>query len=132
MCMNVYDSSSVNSQSHPSDATTGLKHFHRQLDLGSFPLSVDPPPPLGWVKPNFNTAVRDSQLTISVVARNAFSNILLIKIGKLSLIEPTLGEALAVNMVVDYAIDEGWTCCLFEGDSQVVISELNSFEPISI
>ncbi|PON71357.1 hypothetical protein PanWU01x14_074970 [Parasponia andersonii] len=81
----------------------------------------------GWVKLNFDTAILDSQLIISVVPRNAFSNILLIKTGMLSLIDPTLGEALAVNMVVDYAID-----CFFEGDSQVVISELKSFDPVSM
>lgn len=82
-------------------------------------------PSQGWIKINFDVAIRELSSITSLLAHNEFGKIILVAAQKLYYTEPNLSEALATLFTINTTLNEGWEFCIFKGDSQVFISALN-------
>lgn len=77
-------------------------------------------------KINFDAALKDLYYVIGIVVRNYECQVIHVVANKVLSMDPLLRKALVAIYVVNLAFEVGWNYCLFEGDSQIVISAINS------
>ncbi|KAF9603085.1 hypothetical protein IFM89_033810 [Coptis chinensis] len=80
-------------------------------------------PPLGWVKLNFDASFhKDCYYTnIVVIGRDSRGEFLGGKVSRVKATSPGEAEALAVELAVNYAVQQHWREVIVEGDAKSVI-----------
>ena len=84
------------------------------------------PPPLNWIKLNFDAAIREDKSLVVVVARDQRGNLRAAWTEWLDQTEPLLGEAKVIWLAIKKAVDEGFKRIILEGDALNVIEPLKN------
>ena len=79
------------------------------------------PPPIGWLKFNFDVAIRPNKITIAVCCRNDIGEILYACSKSLPASDPAWGEAQVALLAISTAQNMGGKFFLFEGDAINII-----------
>ena len=82
------------------------------------------PPPVGWVKLNFDAAIRENKTTVVVVGRDNHGRVVLAWTDILDSGSPLWGEAKAAYVEVNKAVEAGLKRVIIEGDAWNVIDPL--------
>ena len=82
------------------------------------------PPPVGWVKLNFDAAIRENKTTVAVVGRDNHGRVVLAWTDILEPGSPLWGEAKAAYAVVNKAVEAGLKRVIIEGDAWNAIDPL--------
>ena len=82
------------------------------------------PPPLNWVKINFDTVIQDFFLAQAVVCRNSEGQIIYLTSQISSSCSPNMGEALAAQLAISLTHSLLLDRFILEGDSIVVTQAL--------
>nr|XP_023870351.1 uncharacterized protein LOC111982965 [Quercus suber] len=82
------------------------------------------PPPAGWVKLNFDAAIRENKTSIAVVGRDNHGRVVLAWTDILDPGGPLWGEAKAAYVAVNKAVESGFKKVIIEGDAWNVIDPL--------
>ena len=84
------------------------------------------PPPLNWIKLNFDAAIREGKASMALVARDQRGKLIGAWTEQLDQIESVLGEAKASWLAIKKAADEGFKRIILEGDVLNVIESLKN------
>ena len=84
------------------------------------------PPPLNWIKLNFDVAIREDKASVAVVARDQRGKLIGAWTEQLEQTKPLLGEAKATWLAIKKAADEGFKRIILEGDALNVIEPLKN------
>ena len=84
------------------------------------------PPPAGWVKLNFDVAIRENKTSVAVVGRDNHGRIVLAWTDILDLGSPLWGEAKAEYVAINQAVKVGLKRVIIEGDTWNVIAPLKT------
>ncbi|XP_075654880.1 uncharacterized protein LOC142625056 [Castanea sativa] len=93
-------------------------------------LSISPtasqwcPPPTGWIKFNFDAAIRPNATFIYVVGSDPNGMIISVCIAKEPPQSPVWGEAKAALLAMSTAVNLGYKFVIFEGNAKVVIESI--------
>ncbi|XP_059440508.1 uncharacterized protein LOC132172957 [Corylus avellana] len=99
-------------------------HLKAWLDSAFVPEAWSPPP-LGFLKANFDVAIRPLFSVAAVVLNDHTGLIVAVCTKKLPHLDATVGEANAALLAVSFAADFGCSSILLEGDSQLCILAIN-------
>ena len=91
----------------------------------SFGLSFWCPPPCGTMKLNFEVATKDDFVVTAAVLSNDKGDILLAFTKKLNSLNVNKGEVMTALTRVDFALFNGCSKLMLEGDSLVTIMAIN-------
>ena len=79
------------------------------------------PPPLNWIKLNFDAAIREDKASVAVVAKDQKGKLIGAWTELLEQTEPLLGEAKVAWLAIKKATDKGFKRIILEGDALNVI-----------
>ena len=82
------------------------------------------PPPLGWIKCNFDAAVKPNKVVLAVVCRDSNRSIVAAHSEEECPGEPLWVESKATLIVASLAYKEGFARVVIEGDAQFVIKAI--------
>lgn len=89
------------------------------------------PPPVGWIKLNFDGSVINSQATIGFVTNNSEGHVLLVGANNIGENSINVAESVALQDGLATSIDKGWHQIFVEGESKLVIdSVLRTVRPL--
>jgi hypothetical protein len=119
-----HDGVSFNARSvSPHINKISLEHFQAWHSLSFVLVEKWIPPPLNWVKINFDIVIRDSFSAQAAVCHNSEGQILHM-ISHISSCSPNMGKALAAQLAISLASSLFLDCLILEGDSEVVLQAL--------
>ncbi|CAL9019657.1 unnamed protein product [Prunus brigantina] len=84
------------------------------------------PPPLDWIKVNFDGSVRGTLAATGFVIRDWNGNVRLAGAKNSGQVSITVAECLALRDGLAHAIHNGWRKILVEGDSKLIIDCVNN------
>ena len=84
------------------------------------------PPPYGWVKLNFDVAVREEKTSLAIVGRDDKGELLFAWAEQIEPVSPLVGEAKATLCAIKRAIENGFSKIIVEGDAWNVIDPLSN------
>ena len=82
------------------------------------------PPPTGWIKFNFDAAIRPNATFVSVVGCDPNGMIISICTTKEPFQSPVWGKAKAALLAMSTTINLGYKFVIFEGEAKVVIESI--------
>ena len=88
------------------------------------------PPPEDWIKINVDAALNDTRSELAVVARDNHGEVIHIWETRHHLCTSAQAEAEALLWEVNLAIQERWSCVLFEGDANCCFDALSCSDHI--
>nr|XP_023917825.1 uncharacterized protein LOC112029377 [Quercus suber] len=88
--------------------------------------SIWSPPPLNWIKINFDVAIKEDKASVAAVARDQRGKFIAAWTEQLEQIEPLLGEAKAAWLAINKAAEEGFKRIILEGDALNIIGPLKN------
>ncbi|KAB1213925.1 hypothetical protein CJ030_MR5G017188 [Morella rubra] len=91
-------------------------------------ISWSPPEP-GWMKINFDVAIRQEGSYIAVSCRDSSSSLCTAYMERIQAVDPFMGETMAAVRAVELALEKRWTHVLFESDSKLLCDDLASELP---
>jgi hypothetical protein len=103
-----------------------LEHFQAWHSSSQVPLEKWAPPPLSWVKINFDTTIRDSFSSQAVVYRDSRGQVLHMSSQISPPCSPNVGEAQAAQLACSIASSLSYDKFILKGDSQVVVHALKN------
>ena len=103
-----------------------LKHFLAWRSSAMVTVEKWSPPPLNWVKINFDTAIRDSFSTQAVECRDSLGRVLHLSSQIGPPCSPNVGEAHAALLACFVASSISFNKYILEGDSEVVVHALKN------
>nr|XP_023927580.1 uncharacterized protein LOC112038979 [Quercus suber] len=84
------------------------------------------PPPYGWVKLNFDVAVREEKISLAIVGRDDKGVLVFAWTEQIEPSSPLVGKAKAALCAIKRAIENGFSKIIVEGDAWNVIDPLSS------
>ena len=84
------------------------------------------PPPYGWVKLNFDVAVREEKTSLAIVGRDDKGDLMFAWAKQIEPGSPLMGEAKATLCAIKRAIENGFSKIIVEGDAWNVIDPLSN------
>ena len=84
------------------------------------------PPPYGWVKLNFDLAVREEKTSLAIVGRDDKGDLMFAWAKQIEPGSPLMGEAKATLCAIKRAIENGFSKIIVEGDAWNVIDPLSN------
>ena len=84
------------------------------------------PPPYGWVKLNFDLAVREEKTSLAIVGRDDKGDLMFAWAKQIEPGSPLMGEAKAALCAIKRAIENGFSKIIVEGDAWNVIDPLSN------
>ncbi|KAF3951872.1 hypothetical protein CMV_022522 [Castanea mollissima] len=99
-------------------------HSEAWLSISPSTASQWCPPPTGWIKFNFDAAIRPNVTFISVVGSDPNGMIISICTAKEPPQSPIWGEAKAALLAMSTAVNLGYKFVIFEGNAKVVIESI--------
>ena len=88
------------------------------------------PPPLVWVKINFDVTIRNSFSIATTVCRNDLGDVIFAHSSLMPPSDPLISEVTVVPLALNLTTHHNLTFVLFEGKSKSVIENLQSPPPI--